>query len=198
MAKFEIITGKALKSAIAGRGAQIATFTQREHQLAVSALAHLGEHNDVIYVQALYDMSPANYRTGLRKWFLEFGKCTFKAAESGQGGTFVYAKSKPSNIEGAMEIAPANFEKAAKEAAADPKAFVVVDYLAKVLEKLTKEEVDPRIIRAIEGAQKVAKGPVVVVRNQKPLPPAGKNAAPKADDTPAAALQAPAANTIAA
>ncbi|UDF29370.1 UNVERIFIED_ORG: hypothetical protein LHK14_17930 [Roseateles sp. XES5] len=67
-----------------------------------------------------------------------------------------------------------------------------------MLEKLTKEEVDPRIIRAIEGAQKVAKGPVVVVRNQKPLPPAGKNAAPKADDTPAAALQAPAANTIAA
>ncbi|UDF29371.1 UNVERIFIED_ORG: hypothetical protein LHK14_17935 [Roseateles sp. XES5] len=115
MAKFEIITGKALKSAIAGRGAQIATFTQREHQLAVSALAHLGEHNDVIYVQALYDMSPANYRTGLRKWFLEFGKCTFKAAESGQGGTFVYAKSKPSNIEGAMEIAPANFEKAARK-----------------------------------------------------------------------------------
>jgi hypothetical protein len=195
MVKFEIITGKALKSAIAGRGQQIATFTQREHQLAVSALAHLGEHNDVIYVQALYDMSPANYQRGLRLWFLEFGKCTFKANESGKGGVFVYAKSKPSNVEGAMEIAPANFERASKEASTEPKAFSVSDYLAKVVEKLQKEDADIRVIRAIEGALKVASGPVVVVRNQKPLPVvAEKKAAPKKADP----MQAPAANSVAA
>lgn len=198
MAKFAIITGKALKNAIAGRGAQIATFTEREHQLAVSALNHLDQHNDPIYVQALYDMSPANYKRGLRMWFLEFGKCTFKAAETGQGGTFVYAKSKPSNLDGAMEIAPANFEKAAKESTSEAKAFSVTDYLAKVVEKLTKEGVDQRVIRAVEGAHKVATGPVVVVRNQKPLPTAAeKKAAPKkpAKKDP---MHGPAANSVAA
>ncbi|MCV9960750.1 hypothetical protein OIU34_02460 [Pararhizobium sp. BT-229] len=194
MAKFEIITGKALKSAIAGRGKAIATFTEREHQLAVSALAHLGDHNDVIYVQALYDMSPANYRTGLRKWFLEFGKCTFKANENGQGGVFVYAKAKPSNIEGAMEIAPANFEKATKEKDTTPATFSTADYLEKVVEKLTKEEADIRVIRAVEGALKVARGPVVVVRNQKPLPTAAEKKADKKADP----MQAPAANSVAA
>lgn len=195
MAQFEIITGKALKSAIAGRGQQIATFTQREHQLAVSALAHLGEHNDVIYVQALYDMSPANYQRGLRLWFLEFGKCAFKANESGKGGTFTYAKGKPSDIEGAMAVAPANFEKEAKAAASEPKTFDAAEYLAKVVEKLMKEDADIRVIRAIEGALKVARGPVVVVRNQKALAPASeKKAAPKKADP----MQAPAANSVAA
>lgn len=199
MAKFAIITGKALKNAIAGRGAQIATFTEREHQLAVSALAHLGEHNDVIYVQALYDMSPANYRTGLRLWFCEFGKCNFKAGEKGQGGTFVYAKSKPSNIEGAMQIAPANFEKAQKDGAAETKTFDVAAYLEKAVKKLTDENVDIRVIRAIEGALKVAKGPVVVVRNQKPLPAvAEKKAAAKATPKKADLAKTPAANPIAA
>ncbi|NEH72287.1 hypothetical protein [Rhizobium leguminosarum] len=200
MAQFAIITGKALKNAIAGRGAQIATFTQREHQLAVSALAHLGEHNDVIYVQALYDMSPANYQRGLRLWFCEFGKCTFKANESGKGGVFVYAKSKATDIEGAMKVAPANFEKEAKEGTTEAKAFSVTDYLAKVVEKLTKEGADVRVIRAIEGAQKVAAGPVVVVRNQKPLPTAAekKAAAPKKAAKKADPMQAPAANAVAA
>jgi hypothetical protein len=198
MAHFAIITGKALKNAIAGRGQQISTFTEREHQLAVSALAHLGEHNDIIYVQALYDMSPANYRTGLRLWFCEFGKCTFKAGEKGQGGTFVYAKGKPSDIDGAMKVAPANFEKAAKEATSETKAFSAADYLTKVVKKLTDEGADIRVIRAVEGALKVAAGPVLVVRNQKPLPAvAEKKAAPKksAKKDP---MQAPAANGIAA
>jgi hypothetical protein len=60
-------------------------------------------------------MSPANYMRGTRLWFLEFGKCTFKAAETGEGGAFIYAKSKASDIDGAMKVAPANFRKAAKE-----------------------------------------------------------------------------------
>ncbi len=200
MAQFAIITGKALKTAIAGRGAQIATFTQREHQLAVSAIAHLGEHNDVIYVQALYDMSPANYQRGLRLWFCEFGKCTFKANDIGKGGTFVLAKSKASDIDGAMKVAPANFEKeSAASSSAAATEFNVTDYLAKVVEKLTKEGADVRVIRAIEGAKKVAAGPVVVVRNQKPLPAAS---AKKADAPKKAAksdiAKTPAANQIAA
>lgn len=199
MAKFAIITGKALKNAIAGRGAQIATFTEREHQLAVSALAHLGEHNDPIYVQALYDMSPSNYRTGLRKWFLEFGKCSFKANDNGTGGVFLYAKAKGFDLDGAMAIAPANFEKAQKEGNSEPKTFDVAAYLAKAVDKLTAENVDIRVIRAVEGALKVARGPVVVVRNQKPLPAAAeKKAAPKKSAKKADPMQAPAANGIAA
>lgn len=199
MAQFAIITGKALKTAIAGRGAQIATFTQREHQLAVSAIAHLGEHNDVIYVQALYDMSPANYQRGLRLWFCEFGKCTFKANETGKGGAFVYAKSRATDIEGAMKVAPANFEKETKESTSEPKAFDVTAYLTKAVEKLTAENVDIRVIRAIEGALKVASGPVVVVRNQKPLPAqAEKKAAAKPAAKKTDLAKTPAANPIAA
>ena len=195
MAKFEIISGKALKSAIAGRGKAIATFTEREHQLAVSALAHLDQHNDTIYLQALYDMSPVNYKRGLRLWFVEFGKCTFKADEKGTGGTFVLAKKQSTNLEGAMEIAPANFEKATKEATTEAKAFSTADYLEKVIEKLKKEDADVTVIRAVEGALRVAGGPVLVVRNQRPLPAAGeKKAAAKKPE----AIEAPAANNIAA
>lgn len=199
MAQFAILSGKALKSAIAGRGAQIATFTQREHQLAVSALAHLGDNNDPIYVQALYDMSPSNYRTGLRLWFCEFGKCTFKADENGKGGAFVLAKKRETNLEGAMKVAPANFMKEVNAAAAPAKDFSAADYLAKVVEKLTKEGADPRVIRAVEGAQKVAAGPVVVVRNQKPLPTAAqKKATTQAKPTKSDLDKTPSANSVAA
>lgn len=195
MAKFEIISGKALKSAIAGRGKAIATFTEREHQLAVSALAHLDQHNDPIYVQALYDMSPANYKRGLRLWFVEFGKCTFKADDKGNGGAFVLAKKQPTNLDGAMEVAPANFEKAEKEKTREAKAFSTVDYLAKVVEKLKKEDADVTVIRAVEGALRVAGGPVLVVRNQKPLPAAAEKKAPAKKAEP---IDTPAANAVAA
>lgn len=172
MAQFEILSGKSLKSAIAGRGAAIATFTQREHQLAVSALAHLDAHNDVIYVQALYDMSPANYKPSLRKWFVEFGKCGFKANDDGNGGAFTYSKSKASNIDEAMKIAPANFEKGGKEGGADGEAkdFDEAKYLEGVLKALEKKGGSARVIAAMEGVLKVARGPAVVVRNQKPAP----------------------------
>ncbi|KQS95376.1 hypothetical protein [Rhizobium sp. Leaf386] len=195
MAKFEIITGKALKSAIAGRGKAIATFTEREHQLAVSALAHLGEHNDPIYVQALYDMSPANYRTGLRLWFCEFGKCSFKAADKGQGGTFELAKKKATDIDGAMAVAPANFEKAQKESTSEPTEFNAADYLTKVVAKLEKEDADVTVIRAVQAALRVAGGPKIVVRNQKPLPTQAEKKAGKKSADP---MQAPAANSVAA
>ncbi len=199
MAQFAILSGKALKTAIAGRGAQIATFTQREHQLAVSALAHLGENNDPIYVQAIYDMSPSNYRTGLRLWFCEFGKCTFKVAENGKGGTFVLAKKRETNLDGAMKVAPANFAKEVNAATTPAKDFSASEYLAKVVEKLTKENADPRVIRAVEGAMKVAAGPIVVVRNQKALPTAAQKkvtakASPKKSDLD----KTPAANSVAA
>ncbi len=199
MAQFAILSGKALKTAIAGRGAQIATFTQREHQLAVSALAHLGDNNDPIYVQAIYDMSPSNYRTGLRLWFCEFGKCTFKVAENGKGGTFILAKKRETNLDGAMKVAPANFAKEVNAATTPAKEFSASEYLAKVVEKLTKENADPRVIRAVEGAMKVAAGPIVVVRNQKALPTAAqKKATAKATPKKSDLDKTPAANAVAA
>lgn len=107
--------------------------------------------------------------------------------------------SQPVQYQQQLRFAPANFEKEAKEGATEAKAFNVTDYLAKVVEKLTKEGADVRVIHAIEGAQKLAAGPVVVVRNQKPLPTAAeKAAAPKRAAKKADPMQAPAANGIAA
>ncbi|MCM0751527.1 hypothetical protein DEA98_09985 [Brucella pseudogrignonensis] len=68
MANFKVLKGNALGKAIEGRGEAIATFTEKEHQLAYSAIAHLDEHNDAKYVNALYAVTPVNYRAGLRAW----------------------------------------------------------------------------------------------------------------------------------
>ena len=77
MATFNVLKGAALGKAISGQGKAIATFTAREHQLAYSAIAHLDEHNDVKYLNALYDVTPVNYRAGLRAWAAAFSKAKF-------------------------------------------------------------------------------------------------------------------------
>lgn len=190
MTKFAILTGKALKSAIASRGKQIASFTEREHQLAVSALAHVAEHNDVCYVQALYDMTPANYRPGLRKWFMEFGKVGFDA----KALKFTYVKTKVFNIEGAIEVAPANFEKAVREKSGEQSAFDQVKFLTRALAVL-QDKGTPEVVKAVQGAlrlaEKAAKTPTLTVVE------GGKADETAAEAAPAKAPRAPKAKKVA-
>ncbi|EBX4816790.1 hypothetical protein DRY87_24495, partial [Salmonella enterica subsp. enterica serovar Newport] len=62
MTSFAILSGKSLKSAIAGYGKIAATFSQKTHQLAYSALDHVEQHHDAIYCNAIYSATPKNYR----------------------------------------------------------------------------------------------------------------------------------------
>lgn len=151
MAKFQVLTGKALTSAIAGRAKAIATFTEREHQIAYSALNHVELHNDPKYLNALYSVTPANYRGGLRAWAMAFGKVSF----DGESGEFAYAKSKTSDMVQAMEIAPANYQKTTK-AKADT-AFDEIKHVEASLKKLTDNGASPQVIKAMEGVLRVAK-----------------------------------------
>lgn len=152
MAQFQILTGKALNAAIAGRAKAVATFTEREHQIAYSALHHVELHNDPKYLNALYAVTPANYRKGLRSWSAAFGKVKF----DDKAGEFVYVAGKKSNMEGALEVAPANYEKAAGKKS-DGGDFDEVTYLERVLKKLEDNKANPRTIQAMRGVLTVAK-----------------------------------------
>lgn len=122
MANFSVIKGAALGKAIAGQGKAIATFTAREHQLAYSALVHMEAQddkpasNDVKYLNALLEVTPANYRAGLIGWATAFGRVSYDAKER----VFAYAKGKTADLEGAMNVAPANYAKDSNKANAAP------------------------------------------------------------------------------
>ena len=152
MAQFQILTGKALNSAIAGRAKAVATFTEREHQIAYSALHHVELHNDPKYLNALYAVTPVNYRKGLRAWSTAFGKVTF----DDKTAAFVYAAGKKSNMEAALATAPANFEKAAGKKN-DGNEFDEITYLERALKKLEDNKAHPRTIQAMKGVLTVAK-----------------------------------------
>ncbi|MEN5275776.1 hypothetical protein ABE527_02385 [Brucella sp. TWI432] len=158
MTQFNVLKGAALGKAITGQGKAIATFTAREHQLAYSALAHLDEHNDAKYLNALYAVTPANYRGGLRAWVLAFGKASFEA----DNNEFAYAKGKKSDLEKAMEIAPANYAKEAKGGKAE-QPFDEIEYLEKALKRLQDKGATIQTIKAMEGVVRVAKGTALTV-----------------------------------
>lgn len=158
MAQFAVLKGKGIAKAIAGFGAKAATFSALVHQIAYSALAHVEEHHDACYVQQFYDAAPLNYRGMLVSWFTNFGRVSFDP----KGSTFTYAKTKKSDMDGAMAVSPADFQKEAKGGASDK-----VDTQEKVLAStITRLEairekggkVDPRVLQAIKGALAIAEG----------------------------------------
>lgn len=157
MAEFEILTGKKLKNAIVGRGKAVATFTEREHQLAYSALYHVEMHSCPSHLNALLEVTPANYRRGLVSWATAFGKVKFNT----EARAFEYAKDKKSEIEKALEVAPANYERE-KAAGKEKSAFDQVNYLERVVKKLEEEGADPRVLQAVKGALTLAKTPAIV------------------------------------
>lgn len=162
MAQFQILTGKALSSAIAGRAKAVATFTEREHQIAYSALHHVELHNDPKYLNALYAVTPVNYRKGLRAWSQAFGKVKFDDATS----AFAYVPGKTSNMEGALETAPANFEKAGGKKK-DAGEFDEIAYLERALKKLEDNKASTRTITAMKGVLTVAKSAFIEVSRDK-------------------------------
>lgn len=162
MANFQVLTGSKLGNAIKGFGKTVATFSEREHQLAFSALNHIELHNDEKYLNALFAVTPANYRKGLVSWATAFGKVSFDADER----VFKLAKSKKSDMEQAMQIAPANYEKA-KNATAEV-TFDEQKYLEGVVKKLTDKGADPRVLQAVKGALNLYKvNQIAAVKKEK-------------------------------
>lgn len=159
MAQFRILEGKALKAAIKSGAKKIATFAQLQHELCYGAVLHLEKHNDPVYVQAVYDMMPTNYRKAVRVWFTALGKCAFDAND----GTFTYAKSKKSDMDTALATSPADFEKEGSKRGNNE--FEEVKYLESVLKKLTEKGASPRVLKAMQGVVNVAKAPQVVADN---------------------------------
>lgn len=152
MTTFTVLKGKALSAAIKGRAKVASTFTEREHQLAYSALAHVDEHHDVIYVQRLLEVTPKNYQPGLIAWATAFGKCKYdRKAEQ-----FSYVKSKKSDLPAAMKVAPANYQKAAT--AKTQAAFDEVKALESVIAKFEKNKASTVTVRALKAALAIAKG----------------------------------------
>lgn len=158
MATFQVLKGGALGKAITGQGKAIATFTAREHQLAYSSLAHMeasdGKEasNDVKYLNALLAVTPSNYRKGLVSWACAFGRVSYEV----ETREFAYAKAKKADLAAAMEIAPANYEKASKSDETK-KPFDEITYIERALKKLTDEGASHRVIKAMEGVLNVAK-----------------------------------------
>lgn len=108
MTAFAILTGKALKGAIANYGKTAATFAERTHQLAYSALLHVENHHDAVYCNAIFTATPKNYRGALVSWFKAFGKVSFDSAKS----EFVYSKGRKSDLPTALTVSPADYAKA--------------------------------------------------------------------------------------
>lgn len=133
MAKFEILTGKSLAKAIAGRGKQVATFTEREHQLAYSALNHVELHHCPSHLNALLAVTPTNYRAGLIGWAKAFGKVTFDV----EAKAFAFAKGKESNMAEAMNVAPAEYSREASAGAKPAKALM--ERVERMAEKAIKD-----------------------------------------------------------
>jgi hypothetical protein len=151
MAKFEILNAKALSAALKTRGKAIATFKEREHQLAVSCINHAAENGRADHLNTLLEMTPGNYRLGLINWACEFGNVSYDSKER----TFKIAKKKEAKIAASMDIAPADFQKAKNS---KPKAaFNQVTYLENALKKLTEEEgVSPAVLRGMKDLLRLA------------------------------------------
>lgn len=189
--KFAVLTGKALKTAIAGRAKTVATFTEREHQLAYSALMHVENHHDACHVNALLNVTPVNYKAGLIAWCKAFGKVTFDSKES----TFTYSKKKESDMESAGQIAPANFQK--EKGKRSTPAFDEVKQLERVLKQFNENKASTIVIKAIESALTVAKKAAVSAENKseivqenkpKPTPKNRKNRTGKKPTVPAGSI----------
>ncbi len=130
---FKVLTGSKLKAAIAGYGKTVATFSARTHQLAFSAISHVDLHHCPSHLNALYQATPTNYRGAIRKYACAFGKVEFDKDSM----SFTYKKDGKSDLDAALTVSPADYEKETKTGA--PKA--TSDLLTR-LERLAKKELE--------------------------------------------------------
>jgi hypothetical protein len=124
----------------------------------------------------------------LVNWFTNFGRVTFDA----KALTFAYAKSKAGDMEGAMAVSPADFQKEAKGAKGE-RVNTQEKVLASALVQLEaiREKggtVDPRVMQAIKGA-------IAIVEGKADAKPTLVKAAKPAKAKKAAAKPAPVAET---
>lgn len=127
-----ILKGSKLKSALKSYAKNVATFKARNHQLAYSCLVHLEENHCASHLNTLYQAMPTAYRKSIRDYATAFGKCGYDK----ESDSFIYAKSKKSDLDGACAIAPADYAKASKSR--DSKPFA--DRIAKMIERELKQE----------------------------------------------------------
>lgn len=135
MTTFAILSGKALKGAIASYGKTASTFAERTHQLAYSALLHVENHHDAVYCNAIFAATPKNYRGALVTWFKSFGKVSFDAAKS----EFTYSKGKKSDLPTALMVSPADYAKA-KADTTDKAGKSLLERLEAMVESTFKSE----------------------------------------------------------
>lgn len=150
MKNFTVLKGKALANAIAGFGKVSATYTERTHQIAYSAIAHLDEHNCVRHLNALFAATPANYRGAIMKWACHFGKAKFNA----ESKAFEYSKGKQSDLPSAYLVSPAEFVKPSGKKSAgtyNPEKRLESFYKELLDNRAKGAAIDPRIISGIEG-----------------------------------------------
>ncbi len=166
-----LLVGSKLGNAIKSHGKAAATFAQSQHLYGASALNHLQDFGGVEHLQALYEVTPMNYRPALKAWALEFGRCKFVTKDAKTGATvnkFAYDSKKKGDIEGALKISPAEFAKA--PAARVPGAF---DYVAKLESEATRLE---KMIEDFEANN----APMAIISMLEALHDAAKAATTKA------------------
>jgi hypothetical protein len=149
MAQFQVLEGKKIAGAIKGFGAKAATFSTLVHQIAYSAINHVEQHHDAIYCNAFYNALPVNYRKMVTDYMTAFGKVSFDAKEL----VFAYSKGKKSDLETALTVSPAEFQRQKK--AGMERVDTVEKALASFLTRLQaikdKSGLDPRVLSAAKG-----------------------------------------------
>lgn len=168
MTTFAILTGKALKSAIAGRAKAAATFTEREHQIAYSCLHHLEVNSCPSHLNALLDATPVNYRRGLIAWASAYGK----AKMNPETRQFEFSKTKKSDLPAALIVAPANYQKMVKAAdETKAKEFDEIAYLERMIKAFGEKGGSARVAKALDGALTLAKSTAIAdMRSQANAP----------------------------
>lgn len=157
-----LFAGKKIGNAIASHGKAIATHAEKDHVLAASALRHCATENDPCYMQALYDVTPSNYRKPLRTWFTAFGNVSVETDKAGVV-TFKYSKGKKANLDGALNVSPAEYSKApgkagkAGEYSFKGKLESAVKSLESLLETFEEKKAAPTVIKALEATLDAAR-----------------------------------------
>jgi hypothetical protein len=148
----KLLTGKALEAAIGGYSKKVATFRDSLHVLAASAINHVNQHGDVKYLEAVYNMTPANYQPSLRGYMAAFGRVKFDK----DAKTFVVVKNKKGDTEGALAVSPADWQRARNEGDKPEKtAEQARKALIKRLESLKEiESLDKRAIAILTSTIK--------------------------------------------
>lgn len=192
MATFKILTGKALSAAIAGFGKVSATYSEKTHQLAYSALNHVEEHHDACHLNSLYAATPVNYRSALVRWSTAFGKVTFDAKEL----AFTYAKGKASDMPAALAVSPADYVKDSSTKA--EAKFDEIAQLESVIKRFTEKGASRKMLSALKGALRMVKGEVPAAENVVPAAKVIKARKAKASKAAPKAAAETVAETVAA